>query len=108
MARGHADGLTRTPVRGATWQVRMARGGPTGIVGSGNSGGGGGGGNAIGNRGELPYLIKFYPVIFSVWDIVPHVLPFAGDVDASYTLDFLAKHRSRGPESTRSSIQARA
>ena len=30
---------TRTSVRGATWQVRMARGGPTGTVGPGNSGG---------------------------------------------------------------------
>ena len=57
----------------------------------------GGGGNTIGNRGELPYLTAFYLVIFSVWD---YVLPFAGDVDASYALDFLAKRRSRGPEST--------
>ena len=30
MAGGHADGPTRTPVRGTTWQVRMAVGGPTG------------------------------------------------------------------------------
>ena len=30
---------TLTLERGATWQVRMARGGPTGIVGPGKSGG---------------------------------------------------------------------
>ena len=60
---------TRTPVRGATWQVRMARGGPTGIVGPGNSGGG-----AIMQlviEREPPYLSAFCPKFLSVWDYVP-------------------------------------
>ena len=43
-----------------------------------------------------------------MWDYVPHVLPFAGDVATRRALDRGRNHRSRGPESTRSSIKARA
>ena len=79
---GGADvlhGPTRMPVRGATWQVRMARGGPTGIVGPSNSGG------AVTQLDNncTPQLNRAVSRYFFGVGLCPtHILPFAGDVDA--------------------------
>ena len=43
------------------------------------------------------------PLIFFVWDYVLADSSFAGDVNESQALAPIAKRRSRGPESTRSS-----
>ena len=69
MAGGHANGPMRTPVRGATWQVRMARGGPRGIVGPGNSGG------AVMQlviEGSPPIYTRFVPYFFPCGTMFPH------------------------------------
>ena len=83
---------TRTPVRGATWQVRMARGGPTGIVGPGNSGGGGGG-NAIGNTGSPPIYTHFVPNFFPCGTMFPHGSYLAGRVAARQASDSVGPDR---------------
>ena len=56
------------PVRGATWQVRLVSGGPTGIVGPWLYRGGGDG---IDMAHAFPYLTAKSPDISSVWDYVP-------------------------------------
>ena len=102
MAGGHADGPTRTPVRGATWQVRMAGGRTTSIVGPSNSGG------TVTQLANdcAPYLSAPCPDISSVWDYVPHISYL---LQATWTHDgrqiLLGRRRSRGPESRRSSNQ---
>ena len=84
MAGGHADGPTRTPVRSAPWEVKMARGGPTGIVGPGNSGG------AVTQlviEGRPPIYTHFVPNLF------PHGSYLAGRVEARQASDSVGSDR---------------
>ena len=74
--RGRGPRIHASPRRnmwGATWQVGLADGGPTGIVGPGKR---------VGAVTQIilclrfPYLTASFPNVFSVWDYVPtRVLP---------------------------------
>ena len=84
MAGGHADWPTLTPVRGTTWQVRMARGGPTSIVDPSNSGG------AVTQlviEGSPPIYPHFVPNFFPCGTMFPHGSYLAGRVAARQASD---------------------
>ena len=77
-------------MRGATWQVRMACGGPTGIVGLGNSGG------AVTQlviEWSPPIYTRFVPNFFPCGTMVPHGSYLAGRVAARQALDSVGPDR---------------
>ena len=82
---------TRTPVRGATWQVRMARGGPTGIVGPGNSGGGAV--TQLVKEGSPPIYPRFVPNFFPCGTMFPHGSYLARRVAARQASDLVGPDR---------------
>ena len=55
-----------------------------------------------------PYLTASSPNVFSVCDYVPTCFSFASGMATRLASDLSENHQSRGPESTRSSINARA
>ena len=99
--RVHAS--TRTPVWGATWQ-RVGIWRAHGIVGPGKIVG------AVTRKrySALLFILNALQIVFRVGLCPTRILPFVGDVAASRASMPIALHRSRGPESTRSSNKARA